>query len=74
VNVLDQVRQVIDGNAIVADVGCDNIGGQRKQRVFGTFIIGHLCISPLRAEICTIIRLDAAGISRVSEARNPIDL
>ena len=41
-DVLDEIRQVVDGDAVVADVRGDNVGGQRQQRVFGTFIVGHV--------------------------------
>jgi hypothetical protein len=41
VNVLDQQRQVIHCNAIVADMGSDDVGSQGEQSVVGTFICGH---------------------------------
>jgi hypothetical protein len=41
VNILNESRQVIDGNAVVADVRRDDVCGQREQSVFGTFIIKH---------------------------------
>jgi hypothetical protein len=43
-HVLNEMRKVVDGDAIVADVRGDDIGGKSQQRVFG-FIVGHLLIS-----------------------------
>jgi hypothetical protein len=43
VNVLDKIRQVVHGNAIIADMGGDNVGGQSQQGVIGAFNVGHAC-------------------------------
>jgi hypothetical protein len=45
VNVLDKIRQVVHGDAIVADMGRDNVGGKSQQSVFGTFDVGHFASS-----------------------------
>ena len=41
-HVLDKIGQVVDGNAIVADVRSDNVGSQSEQSVLRNFIIVHL--------------------------------
>jgi hypothetical protein len=43
VNVLDKVRQVVHGDAIIADMGGDNVGRQSQQVVIGAFNVGHAC-------------------------------
>ena len=35
-HILDEGREVVDGNAVVADVGSDDVGGESQQRFFGT--------------------------------------
>ncbi len=40
-HVLNEIRQVIHGNAVVADVGRDNVRGERQKRVFRAFRSVH---------------------------------
>ena len=40
-HVLDKVRQVVDGDAVVADVRGDDVCRERKQRLFSVFKFGH---------------------------------
>jgi hypothetical protein len=40
-HVLNEVRQIVDCNAVVADVRRDDVGGERQERVFGTLDVGR---------------------------------
>jgi hypothetical protein len=46
-NVLNEVRKVVHGDAIIADMGRDDVGGKCQQHVFGSFIVGHRQIPEL---------------------------
>ena len=72
-NILDQVRKVVHCNAIIADMRSNNIRRERKQRVFGTVIIGHRN-SPLRAETSAVSGRTAKALGHEFQPRNIIEL
>src|SRR3546814_8186775 len=41
VNIVDQYGEIGNGDAVVADVRCDNVGGQRNEHLIGVGLIGH---------------------------------
>src|SRR6185503_7677813 len=71
VDVLNQGRQVIDGNTVVADVSGDDVGGKSQQSIFGTLIFKHRYCPRIEQWRVAVERLDVfSGLAPAYSPRN----